>query len=447
MSPEDAIALVDKLLSPYRLTAIQEVVFRRCWQGSTYAQIAASEGYDADYVRVTGSRLWQKISHSLGERVTKKNIHAVLRQQAYQLHQPTTPEPWWPGADQADTTFPGSPLPLGSPLYIERPPVENQAMGELLKPGALLRIRAPERWGKTSLVNRLVAQAQKLNFKVVRLNFRQADGGVLANFDKFLRWFCANIAQQLKLTAQLDDVWNIDLGSKISCTNYMQSSVLNPLQQPLLLVIDDLQAVFEHPTMAQEFLPMLRVWHEEAKNLTEWGYLRLLVAYATEAYIPLQIHQSPFNVGLPLRLPAFTLQQTQQLAERYRVGWDDGLISLHILVNGHPYLIHLVLYNLSVHQVDLERLLGEAPQHSGIYSDHLRSYLAIFEAEPELARTFYQVIEQETAAELEPMAAYRLESMGLVTLAGNTATASCNLYRKYFGGRLDIHSSRGNDTA
>mgnify|MGYP001797691786 FL=1 len=129
------------------------------------------------------------------------------------------------------------------------------------------------------------------------------------------------------------------------------------------------------------------------------------------------------------------------------MGLDDCRISLHILVNGHPYLIHLALYNLSVHQVDLERLLGEAPQHSGIYSDHLRSYLAIFEAEPELARTFYQVIEQETAAELEPMAAYRLESMGLVTLAGNTATASCNLYRKYFGGRLDIHSSRGNDTA
>lgn len=441
MSPEDAITLVDKLLSPYRLTAIQEVVFRRCWQGSTYAQIATSEGYDADYVRVTGSRLWQKISQVLGERVTKKNIHAVLRQQAYKLHEPATPEPWWPGADSSDTTFPGSPLPLGSSLYIERPPVENQAMGELLKPGALLRIRAPERWGKTSLVNRLVAQAQKLNFQVVRLNFRQADGGVLANFDKFLRWFCANIAQQLKLTAQLDDVWNIDLGSKVSCTNYMQSSVLNPLHQPLLLVIDDLQAVFEHPAMAQEFLPMLRVWHEEAKNLTEWGYLRLLVAYATEAYIPLQIHQSPFNVGLPLRLPAFTLEQTQQLAQRYRIPWDEQLIALHTLVEGHPYLIHLALYNLSVHKMDLTQLINEAPQQSGIYSDHLRSYLAIFEAEPNLARTFHQVIEQDSAIQLEPMAAYRLESMGLITLVGNTATASCNLYRQYFGGRLGVKSS------
>ena len=88
--------------------------------------------------------------------------------------------------------------------------------------------------------------------------------------------------------------------------------------------------------------------------------------------------------------------------------------------------------------MELARLIDEAPQQSGIYSDHLRSYLAIFEAEPELARMFYQVIEQETATELEPMAAYRLESMGLVTLVGNTATASCNLYRKYFGGRLSV---------
>lgn len=439
MSPEDAITLVDKLLSPYRLTAIQEVVFRRCWEGSTYAEIAASEGYDADYVRVTGSRLWQKISQVLGERVTKKNIHAVLRQQSHQLHQPDAPDPWWPGSEQSDTPFPGSPLPLGSSLYIERPPVEKQAMGELLKPGALLRIRAPERWGKTSLVNRLVAQAQKFSFNVVRLNFRQADGDVLANFDRFLRWFCANIAQQLQLSTPLDDVWNVDLGSKVSCTNYMQGTVLTPLQQPLLLVIDDLQAVFEHPAMAQEFLPMLRVWHEEAKNLQEWGYLRLLVAYATEAFIPLQIHQSPFNVGLPLRLPAFTVAQTQQLAQRYRATWDEGLGDLHTLVNGHPYLIHLALYNLSVHQMDLQKLIDEAPQHSGIYSDHLRSYLAIFEAEPKLCQSFYQVIKEETTTELEPMAAYRLESMGLVTLAGNNATASCNLYKQYFGRRLGIN--------
>ena len=88
--------------------------------------------------------------------------------------------------------------------------------------------------------------------------------------------------------------------------------------------------------------------------------------------------------------------------------------------------------------MDLKQLLDEAPQQSGIYSDHLRSYLAIFEAEPNLARAFYRVIEQETTAELEPMAAYRLESMGLVTLVGNTATASCNLYRQYFGGRLRV---------
>ena len=436
MSPDDAIAVVDTLLSPYRLTAIQEVVFRQCWQGVTYAKIAASEGYDADYIRVTGSRLWQMLSQATGERVTKKNIQSVLRQQ---IRQPPQSPAVVDSHPVQTATFPGSPLALGSPFYVERPPVEQQAIGELLKPGGLLRIRAPEQWGKTSLMNRLVNQAKDKGFRIVRLNFYQADGNLLDSLDRFLRWFCANIAQQLSLSIALDDVWDADLGSKISCTSYMQEALLDTSEQPLLLALDNIHTIFEHAATGQEFLPMLRVWHEEAKNLPIWGGLRLLVAYSTEAYIPLQIHQSPFNVGLPIRLPAFTLAHTHQLAQRYCPGLPrQKLTALHELVNGHPYLIHLALYSLSTCELSLDRLLAEAAQPGGIYSEHLRNYLAILEAKPGLARALRRLLAQGTALELEPMAAYRLESMGLVTLSSSQATVSCRLYETYFEHRLNF---------
>jgi hypothetical protein len=40
-------------------------------------------------------------------------------------------------------TLPGDPLPFNSCFYIERPPVESDAYAELLKPGSLIRIKAP----------------------------------------------------------------------------------------------------------------------------------------------------------------------------------------------------------------------------------------------------------------------------------------------------------------
>ncbi|MGV0024862.1 AAA-like domain-containing protein [Phormidesmis priestleyi] len=430
MTVEEALALLENLLAPNRLSTIQELVFRQCWEGLTYQQIAETSGYDADYVRVIGSRLWQSLSEVLGERISKSNLRSVLRQHA---SDPVVPKQCY------IDDFPGSPLRLDSPFYIARPPTEEQAYAEILKPGALIRIRAPEKWGKTSLMNRILAQAIDHHYAVVRLNFQQADGEILASLDRLLRWFCINVTQQLQLEPKLDDYWVADLGSKVSCATYLQGHILAQIESPLVIAMDDVQRLFEYPTIAQDFLPLLRVWHEEAKNLTSWARLRLIVVYSTEVYIPLSFHQSPFNVGLPLRLQKFSLAQAQESALLY--GFDESEMSnltrLWLMVNGHPYLLHLAFYRLSLGEFDFEQLLEDAPNQTGIYSDHLRGYLTILQAYPALGAAFRSVILSKEAVELCAIAAYKLESMGLINLSGNQVTASCDLYRRYFCDRLD----------
>ncbi len=44
--------------------------------------------------------------------------------------------------------FPGGPVPLESPFYIERPPIEQLAYAEVEQPGSLIRIKPPGRWEK-----------------------------------------------------------------------------------------------------------------------------------------------------------------------------------------------------------------------------------------------------------------------------------------------------------
>ncbi|MDJ0677929.1 MAG: NB-ARC domain-containing protein [Calothrix sp. MO_167.B42] len=79
MTIEEALVLLDKLFLNKPLTDLQEIVFRESWQGKTYAEIAENEGYDDDYIRDVGFRLWHNLSDALGEKVTKSNFQSVLR--------------------------------------------------------------------------------------------------------------------------------------------------------------------------------------------------------------------------------------------------------------------------------------------------------------------------------------------------------------------------------
>lgn len=454
MNAEEALILVDTVLAPQRLNTIQELVFKQCFLGQTYQEISEHFGYDYDYVRVTGYRLWQTLTEVLGERVTKHNFRAVLRQQADRLaitESPTSPisptpppAPCPPAPPPPDLPtppeFPSGSVALDSAFYITRFPIEQRAYSEILQPGALIRIRGPKQWGKTSLMLRLLQVAESQGYQTVRLNLQQVDPAALWDLDRYLRWFCANVAQQLDLPLQLDDYWDEDLGSKVSCTSYLRNHILTQVNT-LVIALDEVQEIFEFPEIAKNFLPLLRFWHEEAHNLEIWKRLRLVVAHSTEIYIPLNLNQSPFNVGLPIRLREFTLEQVQELAVQHGFAWATGeasqkLADLQELLNGHPYLVRLALYHL-YHGESMPSLLADAPTSSGIYSDHLLRHLTVLQKHPHLATAFAQVVAADQPVELDTLTAYQLESMGLVMMIGNQAAPRCRLYQIYFHERLN----------
>ena len=89
--------------------------------------------------------------------------------------------------------------------------------------------------------------------------------------------------------------------------------------------------------------------------------------------------------------------------------------------------------------MSLEQILQAAPTAAGIYSDHLRRHLASLQEHSELAAALKQVVTTPASVQLEVIAAYKLESMGLVKLEGNQATPSCELYRLYFQEHLCLH--------
>jgi hypothetical protein len=414
-------------------------------EGKLYREIAIEAGYDFDYIKEVGSELWQLISDTVEERVTKKNVRLILSKR-YSAAEPSQPniESFFPVSQELDRlTFSSDCVPINSSLYIKRPPYEERAFAEISRPGSLMRIKAPRQMGKSSLVLRVLEHARQIGFRTITVNLQQADSRIFYDTSKFLQWFCVYITRQLGLKPRMADYWDEDIGSKVSCTLYFQEYLLEQLDSPLVLALDEVNRIFEYPELAQEFLPLLRTWHESAETQI-WQKLRLIIVHSTEVYVPLKLSQSPFNVGRMIQLPEFTRSQVLDLAQRYELDQleidGSALESLFALVGGHPYLVNLAFHHLRQQDLTLSQLVKEAPTQAGIYSNHLRQHWGVLQENPDLLHAYRQIVLSSDTVQLEAITAYRLESMGLVKLIGNGAIPSCELYRAYFHAQLSRES-------
>jgi DNA-binding CsgD family transcriptional regulator/DNA-binding MarR family transcriptional regulator len=331
--------------------------------------------------------------------------------------------------------LPEKPEPIDSPFYIERPPVEIECLAAFEEPGALIHIKAPKQMGKTSLILRIIERAKQKKVRTAYLNFSQIEASKLEREVNFLRTFLAYTIQALNQTFSLEE-WDRDTPVMLSCTINFQE-LLKELNGTLILILDEVDRLFEYPQIYQNFFPMLRNWYEKASESETWEKLRLVVAHSTEDYGQLDINQSPFNVGYPIVLEEFTLEQIQTLASRHGLDRQavDPLISM---VGGHPYLLRLAFYHLYYQKITLETLLQEVTTEASIYKQHLFRILRILQQNHELKSVFKQIISSINPIELKQKTRqiYQLESMGLIKLEGNKARSRCRLYQLYFCDRL-----------
>ncbi|MGD1873013.1 MAG: AAA-like domain-containing protein [Mastigocoleus sp.] len=427
----EIIEKINLNLHPNILNQLQEIILIQSWNGQTYEDIANFSDYSIQYIRDIGYLLWQLLSEFTSTKVTKNNVKFVLSK-------------WWKNLYLYDYTnkayfskclkLPDGSINLNSPLYIKRSPVEDYCYSEITLSGALVIIRAPMKMGKTSLTIRILDYASSLKYRTIYLNLEQAEFSIIKNLDRLLRWFCINISRQLKLKPLLDDYWDEDIGSKISCTNYFQDYILRQIKVPIVLGIDEINWIFEYPIVAKDFLSLLRFWHEEANKREIWQNLRIVMVYSTEVSVPLNFNQSLFNVGLSIRLPELNQKQIRTLASVYQVDnlTDEEVTQISDMLGGHPYLVQLILYYLHRQENNLEYLLQTAPTQKGIYSNYLWKYLVTLKAYPELAEAMKKVVTNSRSVYLESVLAYKLESMGLVSILGNEVRPKCKLYYMYF---------------
>ncbi|MGB6297061.1 MAG: AAA-like domain-containing protein [Rivularia sp. (in: cyanobacteria)] len=331
--------------------------------------------------------------------------------------------------------YPEGQIQVGSPFYIERPPIEERCYEEITRDGALIRIKAPKRMGKSSLLARILHRAEQQGDRTVYLSLESAASSRFENADTFLKWFCASVARALDLSPNLDEYWELAglMGGNLCCEGYFEKYLLAEIDRPITLGLDDVDKVFGYPDIYPDFLGLLRVLHEQAKQHPIWRRLRLVIAHSTEVYIPINLNQSPFNVGLPVGLLEFTLEQILWGANNYQLNWSQTEVrQLMEMVGGHPYLVGLALYHIARNDLSLEELLETAPTPTGIYSTYLRRIESILEENSELTAGMEELITNAQQAQLSNKTCSKLNALGLIKVENGRTLLTCELYRQYF---------------
>ncbi len=427
---DDALKIANNIIyskTQRNLTDIETAIIRGAWHKQDYGEIAEENNYTLSYIsQDVAPKLWKLLSEGLGEKVKKNNFKEALKRcfQDNSIAKENVP---------LQDNFGKEESLIITDNYINRPPVESMCYQEISQPGALIRIKAPWKMGKTCLMNKIFDSAVKQSYKTVHLNLLQADECTIKSLDKLLRWLCSSISRRLKLKNNIADFWDEDSSSNDNCTAYFEDYILANIDTTLVLGLDNVDRVFKYQEVAADFFGLLRSWYEDAKFLDDWKKLRLIVAHSTEVYIPLNINQSPFNVGLPIELPEFNLEQVQELAKQYELDKDCILIEkLMAIVGGHPYLLHKAFTDIKNQpKVKIDEFLQTAATEAGLYRNHLLKISQDLQQDSKLIAAMKNVIEEYQPVRIDSEQAFKLHSMGLVHWCGNKIEPRCNLYRLY----------------
>ena len=421
-----------------RLTKIEEQVFYGAWKQQSYGVIAQEEDYSTNYIsKDVGAKLWKNLTKALGEKVTKFNFQNVLRAKWQESTQVSFVRGRSVSSATENLTFPEGAVALDSPFYLERSRCESVCYETINQPGSLIRIKGAKCMGKTSLVKRILKQGQLQGKKIVYLDFLSVERSILKDLGKLLRWLCTMISLELKLDNKVKEYWGADtdfIGNNQNCTFYLEKNILAETTNEIVLALDNVDKLFSYEEVIEDFFDLIRSWHEKAKTHHCWARLKLILAHSTEVYVPLDIHKSPFNVGVPILLEELTYTQVEHLASLHQLEWDRTQINkLMDFVGGHPYLVRLAMYHINKDSdLSVDRFIQEAPSETGICGNLLRSLLDTVEQSPELSSALTQLVKSDEPIELNSRQAYQLYSLGLVQLQNNLVSFQCKLYRDYF---------------
>jgi len=342
--------------------------------------------------------------------------------------------------NQGTVGVPASPpsgtMSVQSSLYVERGKADETALRLIKNQGITICIQAPGQTGGSSLLRRMMGAARDVGKEVVEIDFTKAfDDTDLTDREAFHQRFCAVLANRLNIPDRMASLWKKELSIGDRCTGYTKY-ILEHINRPLVLAMDEIDRLLD-TDFRSSFFAMLRAWHNDRYVDEHFEKLDLVLVTSLEPHQLIDDpNQSPFNVGEVIELPDFTALETQELNERYGLHLNPAQLSrLTSVIEGHPYLWQLALYQIAARTCDFEELLHNACEDDGPFGRHLTAWYSWLRAREKLRTAFVEILRH---GDPDEQAFFVLRKKGLAVRKGGTVVPRCPLYNSYLRRRFDV---------
>ena len=328
---------------------------------------------------------------------------------------------------------PGGAMSPSSPFYVERP-ADLRFLEAIRRRDSIVLVKGARQMGKTSLLARGLGDTRKSGSRVVLTDFQVFNESQLENLETFYKSLMNQIAFQLRLRVNVDELWSPHLGPNLNLEQFIEDEILHKIPDSFVWAMDEVDRLFTR-SYSSEVFGLIRSWHNRRQldPSGPWAKLSLAIAYATEAHLFItDLHQSPFNVGTRLELSDFTIEQVDELNRKYGevLKGIDELRAFYELVGGQPYLVRKGLDVLARGEMQFDELAAQANRDEGPFGDHLRRILVSILNAKGLDDAIRRILQTGACPDEESF--YKLRTAGLVS---GSSPASlhfrCSIYRSY----------------
>ena len=263
----------------------------------------------------------------------------------------------------AEATFyiTGGTLPHDARSYIERS--ADSDLYKRLRDGEFCYVLTSRQMGKSSLMVRAAARLRREGVAAAVVDLTAVGQNLSAEqwYDGLLHL----LSRALGLEDELEEFWLSEerLGPMQRWMQALREVVLEKVPGPIVLFIDEIDAVRSLPFSADEFFAAIRECYNRRSEDPEYGRLTFcLLGVARPSDLIRDTRTTPFNIGRRIELTDFSASEAGLLALGLQAG-EDGPARPE---NQKETLLRRVLHWTSGHPYLTQRLCQAVARDSGI---------------------------------------------------------------------------------